>query len=92
MTEMSEQGPEPSARLRWRCRRGMRELDVLLGSWLERRWLDADTARRDAFAALLDCEDDEIWDWLTGHEPPRERDPALEALIRELRAGVNGFD
>ena len=34
------------ARLRWRCRRGTRELDVLLGWWLDARFAAADAAQR----------------------------------------------
>lgn len=49
-------------RLRWRCRRGMRELDVLLGRYLDERWPRADEAERAAFEALLDWPDPEIVD------------------------------
>ena len=41
-------------RLRWRCRRGTRELDALFGDWLERCYPGADAAARQAFAELLD--------------------------------------
>ena len=40
-------------RLRWRCRRGMKELDHLLLRWLEREWPAAGDERRAAFGALL---------------------------------------
>ena len=71
-------------RLRWRCRRGMKELDFLLVRWLERRWAGADEARRAAFEALLEAEDDRLWYWFTG----KERPPAggLGNLVDEIRA------
>ncbi len=47
-------------RLRWRCRRGMRELDVLLERYLERRWPTAPEGRRAAFRALLELPDPEL--------------------------------
>ena len=51
--------PELS-RLRWRCRRGMRELDVLLERYLKNRWPTAPEGRRAAFRALLDLPDPEL--------------------------------
>ncbi|MFW5927310.1 MAG: succinate dehydrogenase assembly factor 2 [Wenzhouxiangella sp.] len=81
---MTEQDQAPPSRLRWRCRRGMRELDVLLEGWLKGRWQEADESLRDAFADLLECEDDVIWDWVTGRDRPAgER---MRKLIDELRA------
>ncbi|HET9835816.1 MAG TPA: succinate dehydrogenase assembly factor 2 [Rhodanobacteraceae bacterium] len=54
-------------RLRWRCRRGTRELDALLGGWLDEQGARADTQTLTAFGALLDEPDPQIWDWLMGH-------------------------
>ena len=56
--------------LRWRCRRGMRELDLLLGRWLDRGWAMADASRRAAFLRLLEQPDPQLADWLlNGHRP-----------------------
>ena len=49
-------------RLRWRCRRGMRELDVLLGRYLAERWPKAGNAERAAFERFLELPDPEIYD------------------------------
>ena len=49
-------------RLRWRCRRGMRELDVLLTRYLDKRWAAAPEEERAAFRALLDLPDPELAD------------------------------
>ncbi|TVS13187.1 MAG: succinate dehydrogenase assembly factor 2 family protein [Wenzhouxiangella sp.] len=73
--------------LRWRSRRGMRELDMLLSRWLEQRWPEATSELRTAYPLLLDCEDDDLWDWLLGRSDPES--PALQALVRDIR-GVNG--
>lgn len=71
-------------RLRWRCRRGTRELDALLGGWLERHAAGDDSNALQAFDALLDRQDPEIWDWLMGHaEPPRTDWRAIVAEIRQ---------
>ena len=71
-------------RLRWRCRRGMRELDQLLARYLDRDWARASEAQRGLFLQLLDCEDDRLWRWFLGHETAP--DAALDALVRHIRA------
>ena len=62
--------------LRWRCRRGMRELDLLLSRWLERGWAAADARRRDAFLRLLDEPDPQLVDWLLNGERPADQPTA----------------
>lgn len=71
-------------RLRWRCRRGMKELDQLLLRWLEREWTAASEAQRGVFLRLLDCEDDRLWRWFLGHE--NAPDAALYALVQQIRS------
>jgi antitoxin CptB len=71
-------------RLRWRCRRGMKELDVLLLRWLEREWLQASDGDRGVFLRLLDCEDDKLWRWFMGYEAPT--DAAFEDFVRRVLA------
>ena len=70
-------------RLRWRCRRGMRELDQLLTRWLDREWARASESERGVFLRLLDCEDDRLWRWFLGHEIAP--DVELDALIQRMR-------
>lgn len=70
-------------RLRWRCRRGTRELDALLGGWLDTCFPHADAQRRADFDRLLDVQDPDLWDWLTGHSAPS--DPGFAAIIDEIR-------
>jgi antitoxin CptB len=75
-------------RVRWRCRRGTRELDALLGGWLEAHCASMDEPQLAAFDALLDQQDPVLWDWLMGHaEPPRADWRAIVADIRN-RAGL----
>ena len=62
--------PASPGMLRWRCRRGMRELDLLLGGWLERRWPTADAGLRSSFEWLLQQPDPEIASWLLGGARP----------------------
>ena len=68
--------------LRWRQRRGMKELDVLLERYYTRHYDTAGDAERAAFARLLEREDPEIWLWVVGQaEPPAE----LADVIARLR-------
>ena len=71
------------ARLRWRCRRGMRELDDLFGRYLEREWRTAPSGEREVFLRLLDIEDDRLWHWFMGHE--RASDAELQSLVDRIR-------
>jgi antitoxin CptB len=84
---MNDQIPETLAlnlkRLRWQCRRGMREMDMLLEHWLDRHYANATPAVRADFAALLKTEDDQLWDWLMGKSAPSAA--AQAALITAIR-------
>ena len=70
-------------RLRWRCRRGTRELDRLLGWWLTARYEKSDSAARTAFANMLERPDPDLWDWLIGHGRPA--DPGFAKIVDEIR-------
>ncbi|WP_024890021.1 succinate dehydrogenase assembly factor 2 [Luteimonas huabeiensis] len=83
MTASQAEDPELK-RLRWRCRRGMRELDVLFEAWLARDWPAASESERGVFLRLLDCEDDKLWRWLMGYEAVP--DAELETLVARMRA------
>jgi antitoxin CptB len=71
-------------RLRWRCRRGTRELDALFGDWLDHRYAQADESVRAAFGELLDTQDPDLWDWVMGHARAPRAD--WQAIIDDIRA------
>jgi len=80
-------GPTPSAsRLRWRCRRGMRELDVVLQHYLEQHYPQAPAVERLAFEALLDQEDPRLLAYLMGRELPDDPEQA-NVIARLTRTG-----
>ena len=68
--------------MRWRCRRGLKELDLLLGGWMERRWSQADAGERACFARLLELPDPELAACLLGGAP--HPDARLAALVDEI--------
>lgn len=59
-----------AGRLAWRCRRGMKELDLLLTRYLRERWPEADAAERSAFERLLEQPDPLLADYLFEREAP----------------------
>ena len=56
-------------KVRWKCRRGMRELDRIMERYLDVRWSDAPTSERDQFLSLLEVQDDKLFQWFMGYEP-----------------------
>ena len=73
-----------AARLRWRCRRGMRELDALLIRFVEDDYASLSEADKRLFGALLELPDPELHAYLVGrHE---RTDPDVEKLLDRIRA------
>ena len=58
------------SRLRWQCRRGMRELDELLIRYLESRYPNADDIEKAAFQAVLALPDPELNGYLLQRQTP----------------------
>lgn len=73
------------SRLRWRCRRGMRELDSLFTGFIDRHWERLAQADRERFEAMLELPDPLLYAWMLGRECPE--DPALADLVERIRAG-----
>lgn len=71
------------ARLKWLCRRGMRELDLVLDGWRQRSYAAASPALKAAFCDLLQRPDPQIFDYLTERDHP-ETD-ALKELVDALK-------
>ena len=62
------------ARLRWRCRRGTREMDLLLLRFLERQYPHLDAREQSLFGALLDETDPDLYAWITRQSEPSNPD------------------
>jgi antitoxin CptB len=78
---------EPTAsrelgKLRWRCRRGMKELDLLLLRYVEEQYGEAPSAHQEAFRALLDAPDPVIYAYCLGGERPTS--PLLSSVIQRI--------
>lgn len=70
-------------RLRWACRRGMLELDLMLLPFFEARFASLSKEQQAVFERLLGCTDPELFAWLMGHETPEDKD--LLAMVKVIQ-------
>lgn len=70
--------------IRWRCRRGMLELDVIFHRFFDARYANLSEALQTAFVALQKIDDPLLFDWLVaGVACPK---PALQSIVNEMRS------
>ena len=68
-------------RLKWNCRRGMLELDLIFQGFIENQLQEKDVK---PLSELLDLPDNDLWDIVCGRS---ERfDPRLGGIVARLRA------
>jgi len=58
---------EQLAQLRWSCRRGMLELDLILGQFLDKHYLNLKPEEQILFKELLTATDQDLYNWLLGN-------------------------
>ena len=75
MTEYSE--------LKWRCRRGMLELDILLNSYLDKNYSTMSQQQGDLFSEVLDYPDQVLFDLLLGNM--QSSDARVNRLVSEIQ-------
>jgi antitoxin CptB len=78
------------AQLHWRCRRGMKELDLLLEAYLCHRYPQAPVQEQRAFERLLEQPDPDLAGWLLYAAPPPRGELAivLGQLAAMAQAGL----
>ena len=69
-------------RLRWRSRRGMLELDLLLLPFFDEVFAELESDEQQAFIKLLEQEDPILWDWFS--RKSESDDPELAALVERM--------
>jgi len=67
----------------WRSRRGLLELDLLLPPFVVARYDSLTPMEKRTLDALLDCEDQDVWDWMQQRAEPPNAD--LAALVGSIR-------
>jgi antitoxin CptB len=70
--------------LQWRCRRGTKELDVVLNRFLDNCYEQLSDTELNDFNQLLDAQDTILWYWLIGKQsPPAEN---IKTIITKINA------
>lgn len=75
---------EELRRLRWQCRRGMLELDLLLSRFLDGCYSSLSAQEKADLLRLLNYQDQILQDWLFGEAVPAEA--RLRNLVARIRA------
>lgn len=97
MSDTRSSNPDPSTlppaqaehyrRLQWHCRRGIKEVEVLLLPFFAHRYLALPPEDQARFEKLLEQEDVEMFDWFTYRSRPQDPD-----LLRIVTLVLNGVD
>ena len=69
-------------RLKWACRRGMLELDVLLEPFLEQAYPSLSEKDQSTFKRLITCEDTELFAWFMQKDQPEDLE--LNRLVKMI--------
>lgn len=67
-------------RLRWACRRGMLELDVLFAPFVEEAYDELNEEQKAVFRRLITCDDPDLFAWFMGHQ--KCEDPELADMVQ----------
>ena len=71
------------AELRWKCRRGMLELDLLLNRFLDKHYASLDTQAEASLLGLLDYPDQVLHDLLVNGV--RSADEGIDCIVQRIR-------
>ncbi|WP_426359826.1 succinate dehydrogenase assembly factor 2 [Pseudocolwellia sp. HL-MZ19] len=74
-------------RLRWACRRGMLELDLLFLPFVDQAYDDLPEDDKAIFERLLVCQDPELFAWFMGHEKceDKELDSMVQLILKRIK-------
>ena len=78
--------PKNLERVRWRCRRGLLELDIVLGRFIDKHYAQLNEEEARAFEELLDMPDNPLWDMIAGRGAQEATHEARKALLEKIRA------
>lgn len=75
---------DEKARIRWACRRGMLELDVMIMPFYEQCFEHLTKQQQHDFVDLLACDDPDLFKWLMKHG--RSDNEAIAAIADKIIA------
>lgn len=70
-------------RVHWACRRGMRELDVLIMPFFDSEYDRLSDTDKQLFIKLLDCQDPQLFSWLMNQSIPE--DAGLVRIVKLIQ-------
>lgn len=79
---------EEIPRLKWLCRRGVKELDIIMSHYLKYSFQDAPPFEQKAFRELLQIEDPILFQLIVGEE--KSLDAEQNKLLALLRTAIMG--
>ncbi|MCX7554463.1 succinate dehydrogenase assembly factor 2 [Marinicella sp. S1101] len=71
---------------KWRCRRGMKELDFILNRFVDAEYTVLTAVDLTLFDQLLDEEDMLLWYWLSGKQKPQNEHRDYANLVERICA------
>ena len=75
-----------SNKVRWRCNRGMLELDLLLIPFAENHFSLLDEKEKATFIELLTYEDPTLFNWLMGQDVAEDK--ALNEMVIKIKQAI----
>lgn len=70
-------------KIRWQCRRGMLELDIVLEKFFDRSFSQLNPTEQQIFIKILNEPDPSLYAWLLGHEIPT--DPNYQMIVKKIK-------
>lgn len=76
-------------KLKWACRRGMLELDVLFEPFVDDAYDALSVKDKATFQRLLTCEDPELFAWFMGHQECEDEELKymVQLMLSRVRVG-----
>ncbi|RDH84127.1 MAG: hypothetical protein DIZ80_07395 [endosymbiont of Galathealinum brachiosum] len=76
-----------TSELRWRCRRGMLELDILLNGFIDKQYTHLNSEQKNIFDQILDYPDQLLFDLFLGHM--ESSDNSVSDLVQTIRQSAS---
>ncbi|MGY5452630.1 FAD assembly factor SdhE [Agarivorans sp. MS3-6] len=78
---------ENKSRLKWACRRGMLELDVLFMPFVDEAYDDLGDEQKLTFKRLLACDDPDLFSWFMGHKQCEDKQLAdmVDVILKRVK-------
>ena len=73
----------------WRCRRGIKEMDIIFQDFIKNSYDQLSNSNKNAFSKLLDQQDLDILNWIIGKDSPKDSELAeIISIIKSSRKNI----